>query len=169
MAGGVPGSAGTSSGPTPGTTPSTGCSAATNAMRMSSTHSSTSPTRSSRSVASSARHGPSTGGTAARPGDHDHPPVRAACNKHHVTPAGESEGQPLKSSIRAVQDVRPRRFRTPPPQARPAPPSVTSITKFAAEPNWLIVRSGRCLSAMCSRRRSRARRRSRRRHIDPSR
>ena len=67
-----PGSAGTSSGPTPGTTPSTGSSAATNATRTSSTHSSTSPTPSSPSVASSARHGPSTGGTPARHIDHDH-------------------------------------------------------------------------------------------------
>src|SRR5690242_12979610 len=45
---------------------------------MSSTRSSTSPTPSSPSAGSSARHGPSTGGTAARPGDHDHPPIRAA-------------------------------------------------------------------------------------------
>ena len=56
---------------------STGCSAATNATKTSSTRSSTSPTPSSPSAGSSARHGPSTGGTAARPGVHDHPPIRA--------------------------------------------------------------------------------------------
>jgi TnpA family transposase len=41
------------------------------------TRSSTSPTPSSPSVASYARRGPSIGGTTARPGDHDHPPIRA--------------------------------------------------------------------------------------------
>jgi hypothetical protein len=72
-----PGSAGTSSGPTPGTTTSTGSNAAANGARKSSTRSSTSPMPSSQSVGSSARHGPSTGGSAARPGVHDHPPIRA--------------------------------------------------------------------------------------------
>ena len=67
----------TLSGPTPGITASAGSSAATNGARKSSTRSSTSPTPSSQSVGSSARHGPSTGGTAARPGVHNHPPIRA--------------------------------------------------------------------------------------------
>jgi transposase len=72
------GSAGISSGPTPGTTPSTGCNAATSATRTSSARSSTSPTPSSPSVALSARHGPSTDGTAARQDGRDHLPIRAA-------------------------------------------------------------------------------------------
>jgi IS5 family transposase len=71
-------SAGTSRGRTPGITPSTASSAATSGARKSSTRSSTSPTPSSPSVASSGRHGSPTGGTTARPGDHDHLPIRAS-------------------------------------------------------------------------------------------
>jgi transposase len=68
-----PGSAGTSSGPTPGTTASTASSAATSAARPSSTRSSTSPTPSSPSAGSSAKHGLTTDGTPAPPNAPEQP------------------------------------------------------------------------------------------------
>lgn len=67
---------GPSSGPTPGTATSTGSSGATSAANRSSTPSSTSPTPSSRSVASSGKPGSSTAGTPGQRNAPDHAPIR---------------------------------------------------------------------------------------------
>ena len=57
-------------------------------------HSSTSPTRSSPSVGSSARHGSFTDGMTARPGDHDDLPIRASsyCDRSAWGAVGSGQG-----------------------------------------------------------------------------